>query len=208
VIDGFDVTTMFVLEKDKGHENLVDTIRKALMMRGIPSPRFIAKDVPAGGKNLNSKARRIKILELPLSDGRLWFLASAVWNDILIQQFVLFDGKTKSNSTRKDDIPDAISLLYETFMPKQMGADDPNPTSQEKLDAEAEAERNAEKTRLRHAQMFGDASMPMTQRASDFDPRRQQLQQLTEPPRQMTPREAALAQMAKILPPGMRGRNR
>jgi hypothetical protein len=76
--------TAFVLEKDKGHENLVDTIRKGLLMRGIPCPRFIAKDVPAGGKNLNSKARRIKILELPLSDGRLWFLASAVWNDILI----------------------------------------------------------------------------------------------------------------------------
>jgi hypothetical protein len=93
-------------------------------------------------------------------------------------------------------------------MPKQMGADDPNPTSQKKLDAEAEAERQAERNRLLHAQMFGDASMPTVQRASDFDPNRQQQQQLLQPPRQLTPREQALQQMMKILPPGLRGRNR
>jgi hypothetical protein len=199
--------TMFVLEKDRGYENLVETVRKTLIHRGIPVPRIIAKDIPAGGKNLHSKARRIKLLELPLSDGRLWFAASALWNEILISQFVLFDG-TKSNTSRKDDIPDAISLLYETFMPKVMSAQDPAPTDQQKIDKEVERQQEEERRRAMHDRMFleqGQLSTYGVTTASQYDRRNDPPPELA-PPRELTPRERGLAQLAKILPTGMRSR--
>ena len=181
----------FVLEKEKGWENLIETVRKNLTLRGIPSPRFMAKNIPAGGRNANAKAKRIKILELPLKDGRLWFVSSAIWNDVVMAQFVRFDGIHVSNSHRKDDSCDAISLMYETFMPRVMGETD-DPPEQEKIDAETEKAIHDEQRRQHYQSMFGPG--PQAQRSAE-------LEAAPQPERKTDPR---LAQLAKCLPPGMR----
>jgi hypothetical protein len=157
-----------VVEKDRGYENLVETIRKTCVLRGVPCPFITAKPIPTGGKNLNSKARRIKELELPLSDGRLWFCQNESWNQVLIDQFVLFNGINKSSQSRKDDIPDAISLLYETYMPRAMNANDQPNKDQESIDRETERAMQAEMARIHHARMFGDQSFPTVTTASQY----------------------------------------
>ena len=157
-----------VIEKDRGYENLVETIRKTCVLRGIPCPYISVKPIPTGGKNLNSKARRIKELELPLSDGRLWFVLNESWNQVLIDQFVLFNGITKSSQSRKDDIPDAISLLYETYMPRAMGANDQPSKDQEAIDKETERGLQAEMARIHHARMFGDTPFAAVTTASQY----------------------------------------
>jgi hypothetical protein len=159
-----------VIEKDKGWENLGEAIRRAVQFRGIPMPHFIWKNIPAGGHNARAKAKRIKILELPLADDRLWFVSSATWNDSVFAQFIKFDGITPSNSHRKDDAIDAVSLLYETFMPKDWQTAEPS--EQEKRDKEAEQELQRERMRQHHRQMFGD-DMPY-QKPAEPEPQRRQ----------------------------------
>lgn len=187
--------TGFVLEKDKGWENLIETVRKNLMMRGIPVPRIMAKDIAAGGHNAQAKAKRIKKLELPLSDGRLWFFSSALWNDIVMAQFVKFDGIHDSNSHRKDDACDSVSLLYETFMPKVMSeTDDPvDSVEQARIDREVEDEIRKEMNGRHYASMFGSPQ------GQDYQVQPKESEQ--QPERKTDPR---LAQLAKRLPPGMR----
>ena len=141
-----------VMEKDKGWEDLGAAIRRSLQARGVPVPHFTWKNIPTGGRNARAKAKRIKILELPLADDRLWFVSNSIWNDPVFTQFIKFDGITVSNSHRKDDAVDAVSLLYETFMPKTTS--DAEPTDQAKIDREAEEEYQRERMRQHHARMF------------------------------------------------------
>jgi len=58
----------------------------------------------------DAKFNRIKDVEILLANNRLWFQASAMWNDEMLKQFILYTGERK-NKGRKDDIPDAISIL-------------------------------------------------------------------------------------------------
>ena len=91
------------------------------------------------------------------------------WNQVLIDQFVLFNGITKSSQSRKDDIPDAISLLYETYMPRAMGSQRTNQRQdQESIDRETERGLQAEMARIHHARMFGDQSFPTVTTASQY----------------------------------------
>ncbi len=194
-----------VVEQDKGYENLVETIRKNLLYRGIPVPRIITKPIPAGGRNANAKARRIGILQLPLADGRLYFASSAIWNDALIDQFVRFDPTIKSNKSRKDDIPDAVSLLWESFMPKVMSANDEPLPDQERIDREVEEQQRQEMMRQSHQRMFSEGSNYGVTTASQFG-RSNEPQPESQAPRPLTPREQMMEQMMKILPPSMRRR--
>lgn len=58
----------------------------------------------------DAKFNRIKDLEILLNNNRLWFQANSLWNDEMMKQFVMYTGE-KKNKGRKDDIPDAISIL-------------------------------------------------------------------------------------------------
>jgi hypothetical protein len=160
----------FVLEKDKGYETLIKSIQHKLMLRDIPAPQFITKAIPGGGQNANAKAKRVKILELPLLDGRLFF-ASGDHIDAVFSQFVAYDGITKSNSSRKDDAPDGISLLYETFMPTDVRDVPENKDEATKRAEEEELIRaqQAEQRRRGHEMMFGTGGQapPPTPRDPD-----------------------------------------
>jgi hypothetical protein len=183
--------THFVMERDKGWEALIQSIQRKLMLMGVPSPQFQAKPIPAGGQNVRAKAKRIKILELPLMDGRLWFVSSAIWNDSVFEQFIKYDGVTVSNSHRKEDAVDGIALLYESYMPRSL-SDVPESTAdeQQKIDQQVEEEQHKEMQRHHYQSMFGPN--PVSQPKQEDEPK---------PERQTDPRRATLS---KILPPGMR----
>lgn len=106
----------WVLERDKGHEELVLGVRKMCSLKNLVMPHVILRNV---SNEARAKAIKIKQLEAPLVDGRFW-LVSASWNDALIQQFIRFDGIKKSGSilASKDDGPDSIATAYQVWGPR------------------------------------------------------------------------------------------
>jgi hypothetical protein len=106
--------TIFVAEQDRGWETLANSIREQCLRRGIPVPYFRWKTITSTDR---AKARRVKHLELPFSDGRFW-ICSAPWTEAALLQLEKFDGVTRSNSHRKDDWPDAASLMWAECGPK------------------------------------------------------------------------------------------
>jgi len=146
--------TVLVAEQDKGWQELSDSIRRECMRRGVPCPwlRFnVAKSTE------KAKARRVKTLELPISDGRLWF-ASANWTEPALLQMEKFDGIHASNSHRKDDFPDALALLWDAFGPKR---NEEIKVEDEKKKREIEKEEaDNERRRAFHQRMFSDSHTP------------------------------------------------
>src|SRR5262249_5762387 len=64
---------LFICEQDRGWETLAEKIKQECQRRGLVMPWFRWKTVSTSEK---AKAKRIKTLELPLSDGRFWFVQS------------------------------------------------------------------------------------------------------------------------------------
>jgi hypothetical protein len=185
----------FVLEKDKGFEALVSSIQRQLMLRGVPAPQFRSVGIPGGARNRQAKARRVKTLELPLTDGRLWFAVNENIDNIY-QQFVRYDGVTGSGSSdgSKDDIPDAVSLCYENFMPKS-NVDIPEEdlkVQKQKEEDEANERRRLELRQANDAMFSG--GMPVAQQPRLDD----------DPAAEPNPVEDRRTMLSKILPPGMR----
>src|SRR5437016_5165969 len=105
----------WVLEKDRGHEELVLGVRKLCNQKGLPMPHVILRDIK---NEPRAKLLKIKVLEAPIVDSRLLF-ASGSWNDACFQQFVRFQGqKSGSGDQSKDDIPDSIALAYQIWGPR------------------------------------------------------------------------------------------
>ncbi len=127
--------TIFVAEKDRSWETLAYAVRQLCLLRGIVCPYMRWRDVT---NSENAKARRVKTLELPLSDGRLYFTQGRVTEDHL-RQFEIYDGVHKSNSTRKDDFPDVCAILWENFGPKYEQETKPEDHEQREQQLEEEA---------------------------------------------------------------------
>ena len=87
----------------------------------------------------DAKARRIKGLQTLLNNDRLWFMGGP-WNDELFYQLERYTGE-KANRGRKDDLPDALSMV-QFFIP---GETEP---ARVKSESELEAELKAEHARL------------------------------------------------------------
>jgi hypothetical protein len=186
----------FVAEKDKGFEQLWQSIQRQLNLRGIPAPHFTWAPILAGAQNAGAKAKRAKRLELPLLEDRLWF-ATGEWNEVCFKQLCDFDGLTKSNSHRKDDFVDSLGLFWVTYGPKYEPKEDvtTDPEEQKRIEKEAEEEQRRELSRAHHARMFGDAG------GNQF----QEIKHQPEP--QRTPQEdPRTANLMKILPESMRRR--
>ena len=141
--------TVLVAEQDKGWAELSDAIRKQCVMRNIPAPWLRFRPADNSDK---AKARRVKKLELPLSDSRLWFVSSH-WTEAALLQLEKFDGITASNSHRKDDFPDALGSLWEAFGPKHQ--EEVKKEDEEKRKAEQAEEETREARRQFHDRMFG-----------------------------------------------------
>jgi hypothetical protein len=104
--------TVFIAERDKNWEDLWQNVIRMCSSRGLVAPyfRWIAID-----NTEKSFARRAKSLELPLSDGRLWFSNSFPQLEQLLLQFERFDGRKRSGSSigSKDDGVAAVSLMWQ-----------------------------------------------------------------------------------------------
>jgi hypothetical protein len=185
--------TVLVAEQDRGWEDFRDALRKALMLRDIPVPwlRFNPPD-----NSEFAKSRRVHALQLPISDGRIWFASLSGWDiEPALEQLEKFDGITKSNSARHDDWPDALGILWSAFGPKyQAEIKQETPEDEEKRKQEAEEEYAREQRRQFHSRMFAPQNLPKP----DAPP--------AAPAVPMSPREQALAQIMKILPSAMRYR--
>jgi hypothetical protein len=104
--------SVFIAERDKNWEDLWQNVIRLCGLRGIVAPyfRWIAID-----NSEKSFARRVKSLELPISDGRIWFSNSFPQLEQLLLQFERFDGKKRSGSSigTKDDGVAAVSLMFQ-----------------------------------------------------------------------------------------------
>lgn len=162
--------TIFVSQQDRGWETLAQSIKQQCVNRGIAPPYFRWKVISPTDR---AKAKQVKGLELPLSDGRLWF-ATAHWTEAALLQLEKFDGVSRSNSHRKDDFPDAVSLLYQELGPKYQ---EEIPTEDlEKRRMEEEKENARERRRHFYDRMFSGqvpqrAPQPVVEEQKPADPR-------------------------------------
>jgi hypothetical protein len=162
--------TIFVAEQDRGWETLAQSIREQCLRRGIPVPYFRWRTITPTDR---AKAKRVKGLELPLSDGRLWFQSSS-WTEAALLQLEKFDGIQRSNSHRKDDFPDAVSLLYQELGPKYQEEIQVEDLEKRRMEEEEEGARE----RRRHfynAMFSGDppqrVPQPAVEEQAPKDPR-------------------------------------
>lgn len=156
--------SVFVAEQDRGWENLAESIRRECLMRGVPVPYFRWKVIQPTDK---LKAKRAKQLELPLNDGRLWFVLST-WTEAALLQLEKFDGQTRSNNTRKDDFVDVLALLWQEFGPRYQDEVNPEDVKQHEQELEDEAER--EKRRQWYQRMFGGEHVVLPPVSSEPEP--------------------------------------
>jgi hypothetical protein len=142
----------WVLERDRGHEELVLGVRKLCLQKGLPMPYVLLRDIK---NEPRAKGLKVKILEAPLVDSRLMF-SSGSWNDACFQQFIRFDGLKKSGSgdNSKDDIPDSIATAYQTWGPRAV-TDVIDPEEAERKRQEDEEEGARERKRASYQAMFG-----------------------------------------------------
>ena len=166
----------WVLEKDRGHEELVLGVRKMCHLKNLTMPHVILRDIKNGPQ---AKALKVKNnLEASLEDSRLWFTLGS-WNDACFQQFVRFDGIKKSGSTdgSKDDIPDSVATAYQVWGPRAISeAFDPAESQRRRQEDEEEGQR--ERRRWMYNAMF---SGPTPQRSPQPVGEEQQSQKQSDP---------------------------
>lgn len=158
--------TVLVGEQDKGYAELDEAIRKECMRRGVTVPwiRFIVSD-----QTDKAKAKRVKKLELPLSDGRLWFVG-AHWTEAALMQLEKFDGVTSSNSHRKDDFPDALAILWDAFGPKvQEEIKEEDPETKARKQQQREDDEDHFRRSQMHSRMFGNEALPNVQTRTQWE---------------------------------------
>jgi hypothetical protein len=147
--------TRALVEKDSFSESLQVSIDQVAMMRGIPisSRNFFWR--PTQGFNVKNRALRVKSLEGLLASDQLWFtIPNPQTMETLVQQFMRFDGVKRSGSSNysKDDGPDACSLIWEAYGPKEFGEKPP-------VQQQAEEEMAIQNyLRAQHERIFGNAN--------------------------------------------------
>ncbi len=100
---------VFVAEMDKNWQEVWDAVRHYCVNNSIPAPFFRWKQIVTTDKAF---ARRAKMMEAAISDGRIWWV-NADWTEGVLKEFENFDGIHASNSHRKDDCVSAASLIHQ-----------------------------------------------------------------------------------------------
>lgn len=137
----------------------------------------------------DAKLKRLKALETCIVSGRMTFL-SGMYIDALFSELERLDGK-HSSGRKKDDRGDVLGLAQTHLLPAVFGA---AREEDERSPQEKEREEQMARTRAHHRAMFPDNYQPPKQ------------PEALPPPRPPTAREAALAKLMAILPPGLRNR--
>jgi hypothetical protein len=128
---------IFVAEMDKNWQEVWDQVRQFCVSRGIIAPYFRWKTIVTTDKAF---ARRAKMMEAPMSDGRVWFV-DADWTDGVLKEFEQFDGIHSSNSHRKDDSVACASLIHQECGVKYHEEIKPEDAEKQKEQAEVEFEQ-------------------------------------------------------------------
>jgi hypothetical protein len=178
---------IFVAEQDKNWQEVWDQVRQFCVNRGIVAPYFRWKTIVTTDRAF---ARRAKMMEAPISDGRIWWV-DADWTDGVLKEFENFDGIHSSNSHRKDDSVACASLIHQECGVKYH--EEVKPEDAEKQKQQAEIEFEAARRRDMQNRMWGTSvNAP---RPSEQPPPEPQAK-----PRTSFPRAGNFAQ----LPSGMR----
>ena len=150
--------TRALIEKDGYYQALQTEIDKYAVQRGIPVSHLNFFWKPVQGSNVKKRNSRVKALEGLLASDQLWFcLPNPQTTELLLAQFVRFDGIRKSGSadTSKDDGPDVVSSIWEAYGPKEFG--DLIPDVQQEID---EQQRMAAHLKGLHDRYFGALEPP------------------------------------------------
>jgi hypothetical protein len=107
--------TNCVVERTGQWEALQESIQKAAMMRSMVLPHIYFKPAVLAGSSQLGKASRVKNLQDPIARDLVWFQNGGYIDDMM-NEFLKYDG-SKSNTHRKDDIVDAISIGYMVYFP-------------------------------------------------------------------------------------------
>jgi len=102
--------TQIVIENSPGAEGLKVELQRTGYRYATALP--IYWELPSNQEH--AKRNRIQSLEILLNDNRLWFVTGP-WIDEMVKQMTGYTG-SKDNKGRKDDIPDAMSMLRR-FLP-------------------------------------------------------------------------------------------
>jgi Terminase RNaseH-like domain len=119
-IQRFQCDRVVIEKSPHSNEDMKMHIQHAGLNRQVVLPYIYWKAPQQGGiagASIKAKTARIKGLEVLLAENRLYFQYGA-WNEQVFNQFVKFDGVSRSSNTRKDDAPDAIALGLEVYMPR------------------------------------------------------------------------------------------
>jgi hypothetical protein len=159
-----DATT---IERCQLWQALEDKIEAEANKRGFSLRSKIHWREP-GNSTAKGKAARIKNLEPLANTRRLLFIYAPQWNELVIQQFMHWDGIRRSGSAdfSKDDSCDAISMAAERVAGALLQQLPP-----QKSEAELELEERMEGQRILQGQyerMFGNQQLPQ-----DYQPRYQ-----------------------------------
>src|SRR5207244_6127668 len=117
-------------------------------------------------------ARRAKAMELPISDGRLWFANAYPQLEQLLLQLERFDGRKRSGSSlgSKDDGVAALSLLWQEARMLHQVTEVESPEDEERRRMLEEEEERAARRRFFYNSMlyksYMSANTREAQRAS------------------------------------------
>ncbi len=171
--------TVLIAEKDKNWEDFWQAVVRGCSMKGTPAPyfRWIAID-----NTEKSFARRAKALELPLSDGRLWFANAFPQLEQLLLQFERFDGRKRSGNSvgSKDDGVSALSLMWaeaRSLHQAEVIKDDAEEAERRRIAEEAETKEI--RKREQYSRIFGnDVYTPPPPKLVEEQPKQQRDERL------------------------------
>jgi hypothetical protein len=146
-----------LIEKTGAYAQLALEIRREAARRGYSLPFIYWKSGNLGNIKY-AKTRRIKSLE-PMISGGTFFFTPFVCLDMALSQFVLFDGLTRSSSSRHDDAPDCCALLVEAYYPRQAGDPEKSPHQREVEEAAIKAAREDAQRRAMYSRYFGNETV-------------------------------------------------
>jgi hypothetical protein len=152
---------VITIERPPMHTLLEKAIREEGLKRSYPGVENKIYWCPPVTRTVKSKAQRIKQVEtLTTTDPPQLFFVNGDWVELMIQQFLHFDGVRKSGSAAesKDDIPDAIARGVERVLPELLRVSPP-----QKSEAEIKHEElryQAMAMRAHYDRVFGPQTIP------------------------------------------------
>ena len=152
---------IFVAEMDKNWQSIWDAVRHWCTGKGIPAPRFMWKQIVTTDR---AAARRAKMMEAAVADGRIWFVDDD-WTEGVLKEFESYDGVRKSTKARKDDAVCAASLVHQECGVKYV--EEIKPEDLREIRERAETEYADAARKEQHRRHFGGDGYQIAKKAQE-----------------------------------------